>query len=172
MNEVMKCIKERRSVKKYKAEQIKTEDLDSILEAGTYAANGKAMQAAKMVVVQDTALIQELAKMNAEVMGASGNPFYGAPTVVIVLADKNISTHIEDGSLVIGNLMLAAKSLGIGSCWIHRAKQVFETARGKELLRQWGVEENYIGIGNCLLGYADGESVPVKPRKADYVIKI
>ena len=169
MNDVIKNMIERRSIKKYKDEQIKKEDLELILEAGKYAANGMGMQSPIMVVLQDKEVIKKYAKMNAAVMGMDKDPFYGAPTVVIVLADKNRGTCIEDGSLVIGNMMNAAHSLGIGSCWIHRAYQVFESDEGKSMLKEWGIEGEYRGIGNCILGYMDGEYPVAKDRKENYV---
>ncbi|MEE0966695.1 MAG: nitroreductase [Bacilli bacterium] len=169
MNDVIKNMIERRSIKKYKDEQIKKEDLELILEAGKYAANGMGLQSPVMVVLQEKEVIKKYAKMNAAVMGMDKDPFYGAPTVVIVLADKNRGTCIEDGSLVIGNMMNAAHSLGIGSCWIHRAYQVFESDEGKAMLKEWGIEGEYRGIGNCILGYMDGEYPVAKDRKENYV---
>ena len=121
-NEVLKAMKTRRSIRKYKPEQITDEQLDAILEAGTYAATGMGKQSPVIVVVQKPELIAKLSKMNAAVMGSSNDPFYGAPTVLIVLADPEIGTYHEDGSLVMGNLMLAAHAVGVDSCWIHRAK--------------------------------------------------
>lgn len=169
MNEIIKNMIERRSIKKYKDEQIKDEDLNLILEAGKYAANGMGRQSAIMVVLQDQETIEKYAKMNAKVMNSTMNPFYGAPTVVIVLADKNRGTCVEDGSLVIGNMMNAAHSLGIGSCWIHRAFEVFENEEGKALLKEWGIEGEYRGVGNCILGYLDGEYPIAKERKDNFV---
>ena len=121
-----------------------------------------------MVVIQNKDVISKLSKLNAKIMGATSDPFYGAPTVIVVLADKNIGTYKEDGSLVLGNLMNAAHSLGIGSCWIHRAREEFETDEGKELLKEWNIPDNYVGIGHCILGYPEkvGET---KPRKEDYI---
>lgn len=171
MNEVLNNIKTRRSIKKYKPEQIKNEDLEKILEAGTYAPTGRNLQSPVIVVVQDTETVSKLSKMNAEILGTDTDPFYGAPTVLIVLADKTINTYKEDGSIVMQNLMLAAHSLGLGSCWIHRAREVFETSAGKELLKKWGIPENYEGIGNCILGYADIEP-QVRPRKEGYIIRV
>ena len=144
-NEVLKAMKTRRSIRKYKPEQITDEQLDAILEAGTYAATGMGKQSPVIVVVQKPELIAKLSKMNAAVMGSSNDPFYGAPTVLIVLADPEIGTYHEDGSLVMGNLMLAAHAVGVDSCWIHRAKEEFESAEGKELLKDfrkiWSVSD-------------------------------
>ena len=170
--EILQSIKERRSIKAYKSEQIKEEELDLILEAGTYAANGRSLQSAKMVVVQDKETRDLLSKLNAQVMGTDKDPFYGAPTVVVVFADSNCHTYVEDGSLVMGNLMLAAYAVGVGSCWIHRARQVFQLPEGKELMKKWGLDESYIGVGNCILGYAEGTMPKAKPRKTDYILKV
>ena len=173
MSEVLKVLKERRSIRKYKKEQITDEQLNQILEAGTYAPTGKGAQSPIMVVVQDEETINELSKMNAEVMGINGDPFYGAPTVVVVLADRGCRpTYIEDGSLVMGNLMIAAHAVGVDSCWIHRAKQVFESERGQELLKKWGVEGDYVGIGHCVLGYRDCEYPKAKERKENYIVRV
>lgn len=172
MNESIKNMIERRSVRGYKPDMIPKEDLDLILEAGTYAATGMGMQSPVIIAVTDKATRDQLSKMNADVMGTDTDPFYGAPVVLVVLADKNRPTHIYDGSLVMGNLMNAAASLGIGSCWIHRAKEEFESAEGKELLKEWGLPENLVGIGHCILGYRDCEYPEAKKRKADYIVRV
>ena len=172
MNEVIKCLTERRSVRKYKSEQIKDEQLEQILKAGEYAPTGMGMQSPIMVVVQDKATIDKLSKMNAKVMGNNGDPFYGAPTVIVVLADADRGTYLEDGSLVMGNLLNAAYAVGVDSCWIHCAKEVFESEEGKELLAQWGIKGNYVGIGHCILGYRDGEFPAAKPRKENYIYRV
>lgn len=172
MNEVLKCLKERRSIRKYKNEQIKEEELNLILEAGTYAATGMGMQSPIMVVVQDAETIAQLSKMNAAVMGTDSDPFYGAPTVVIVLADRSRGTCVEDGSLVMGNLMNAAFAIGVDSCWINRAKEVFDTEEGKAFLKKWGIEGDYVGVGNCILGYRDCELPQPKERKANYIYRV
>jgi len=173
MNETIKTLKERRSIRKYKKEQISDEQLNQILEAGMYAPSGMGAQSAIMVVVQDAELIKRLSRMNAEVMGKTDeDPFYGAPTVVIVFADKNIPTYIEDGSLVMGNLMNAAYSVGVDSCWVHRAREMFESEEGQALLKEWGIGSNYVGIGNCILGYRDCEYPEPKPRKERFVIRV
>lgn len=170
-NKVIETIINRRSIKKYiKDKQIEDDKLEKILKAGSYAANGMGMQSPLIIAVQDKDDIDTLRKMNVEIMGTPDrDPFYGAPTVVIVLADKARNTGTEDGSLVIGNMMLAAEALGIGSCWIHRAREEFESDKGKALLKKWGINGNYIGVGHCILGYADGDKPTAKPRKADYI---
>lgn len=161
----------RRSVRKYTDRQVEDEKLDKVLTAGLYAPTGMNNQAPVLVAVQDKETRDRLSRMNAAVMGASGDPFYGAPCVIVVLSDPERMTWVEDGSLVLGNLMNAAHSLGLGSCWIHRAKECFDTPEGKALLRAWGVPENYRGVGNCILGYA-AEEPEAKPRKPGRIIKI
>ncbi len=172
MNEVLQCLKTRRSVKKYKPTPIPDDKLNAILEAGTYAPSGKNNQSALIVCVTDPEAVKELSKLNASILGVNIDPFYGAPCVAVVFADSTFFTHIEDGSLVMGNMLNAAHSLGVDSCWIHRAKEMFETEQGKALMKKWGVPENYRGIGNCILGYADCD-YPVAPKRKDgYIIKI
>ena len=170
-NEVLRNIKTRRSCRAYTAQQVEPEKLKAILEAGTWAASGMGRQAPKIVVLTDAAEIAELERMNAEVLGnPEAHPFYGAPTVCVVLTDPEVNTCVEDGALVMGNLMLAAHSLGVASCWIQRARQEFDSPAGKALLKKWGVDERYIGVGHCILGYAAQELPAPKPRKDDYVI--
>ena len=172
MNETLKVLKERRSIRRYKAEQIKNEELNAILEAGTWAPTGMGKQSPVMVVVQYRETIAYMSKLNAEIMGKPDtDPFYGAPTVVVVLADSTNANWVRDGSLVMGNLMNAAASLGLGSCWINRALELFDRPEGKELLKKWGLDEKYRGVGNCILGYIDGEIPTPKPRKESYIIR-
>ena len=158
MSEVLKEMKERRSIRKYKADMVPQEILDQIIEAGLYAASGKGTQNTIIIQVTKKELRDEIAEMNRKIGGweEGFDPFYGAPAMLIVLARKDWPTGIYDGSLVMGNLMLAAHDLGIGSCWIHRAKEEFETEWGKELLKSLGISGEYVGIGHCALGYADG----------------
>ena len=170
MNEVLNCLLTRRSVKKYLSQPVEKEKLDAVLEAGTYAACGMGRQAGKIVVLQNPDDIAQLEKMNASILGnPDAHPFYGAPVVCVVFADTNVNTWVEDGSLVIGNMMAAAHSLGLGSCWIHRAKEEFDLPEGKELLRSLGIEGDYEGVGHCVLGYADGQAPQAAPRKENYV---
>lgn len=142
MNEILKTLMERRSVRSYKEEQVPEDILQQILEAGEYAPSGMGMQSAVMVVVRDKDTINQISRMNAAVMGNDGDPFYGAPTVVIVFGDSTRGTYVEDGSLVMGNLMNAAASLGVDSCWIHRAKEVFLSEEGKTLMKNGGLARN------------------------------
>lgn len=173
MNETLKTLKERRSCRKYLPKQVEEAALDAILEAGTYAPTGMNRQAPVIVAVQNPEMVKKISQMNAAVMGADTDPFYGAPTVLVVLADPAVRTYLHDGALVMGNLMNAAHAVGVDSCYIFRAKEVFETEEGKELLRQWGIPENFVGIGNCILGYgAEGGKREASPRKANYIVKV
>ena len=169
MNESLKTLIERRSCRSYKPDPIPAEILDQILEAGTYAATGMGKQSPIMIAVTDKETRDRLSRMNAAVMGASNDPFYGAPVVIIVLANRAVPTYLYDGSLVMGNLMNAAHALGIASCWIHRAKEEFESAEGKAMLKELGIEGDYEGIGHCALGYAAGPANAPAPRKENYV---
>lgn len=171
MNETIMNLTTRRSIRRFKSEQIKDEELKLILEAGKYAPTGQGKQSPVMVVLQKQDDVRYLSRLNGRVMGNEDfDPFYGAPTVIIVLADKNRTTYIEDGSLVIGNLLNAAHSIDVDSCWIHRAREVFESPEGKELLKKWGLPDYLEGIGNCILGYRDCEYPDPIPRKENYVV--
>ena len=173
MNETLKTLTERRSCRSYKPDPVPAEVLDQILEAGTYAATGMGKQSPIMIAVTDKETRDRLSRMNAAVMGASSDPFYGAPNLIIVLADRSVGTYLYDGSLVMGNLMNAAHALGIASCWIHRAKEEFDSEEGKTLLKSLGIEGDYEGIGHCILGYAaDAEAKPAAPRKPDWIYRI
>lgn len=163
-------LKTRRSCRCFDGRPITDEQLDAILEAGTYAATGMGRQSPIMIAVRDKEIVRQLSEMNAAIMGSDSDPFYGAATVIIVLADKNIPTYLYDGSLVMGNLMNAAEAVGVQSCWIHRAKEEFESEAGKALLKKWGIEGDYEGIGHCVLGY--GEKTPAKPRKEHYSYRV
>ena len=168
MNEVIKAMIDRRSCRKYRAERVPKLLIDEIAEAGLYAASGRNKQAVKIVAVTDKALRNRLSEMNRQIGGweEGFDPFYGAPALLIVLADKSCPTGIYDGSLAMGNLMLAADVLGLGSCWIHRAKEEFESAEGKEILRSLGIEGEWEGIGHCILGFPDVDK-PAPPARAD-----
>ena len=172
MNEIIKAMKERRSIRKFKSELPSKADLEQIVEAGLYAANGKGTQATKIIVVTDKNLRDKIMKMNRKIGGwdESFDPFYGAPAMLIVLAEKDWRNKVYDGSLVMGNLMLASHSLGLGSIWIHRAKEEFESDEGKEILKQLGIEGEWEGIGHCAVGYMDGELPHPAPRKEGRVV--
>ena len=169
MNEVINNLLTRRSTKKYQSDMVPREILDQIIAAGTCAANGRGLQAPIILAITNQEVRNRLSKLNAEIMNAPIDPFYGAPVVLVVLADKKVPTCVYDGSLVLGNMMTAAHALGIGSCWIHRAKEVFELPEGKEILKSLGIEGEYEGIGNCILGYPAADPAPRAPRKENYV---
>ena len=168
MNKTIEDLMNRRSIRKYKPEQISRQELDTVLNAGICAPTGMNRQSPILIAVQNKQVRAKLSKMNAAVMGSDSDPFYGAPTVIVVLAAAESPHAVQDGSLVMGNLMNAAKAIGLGSCWINRAKEMFETEEGKQLLAQWGVQGDYIGIGHCILGYPDEEPA-MKPRKENYI---
>lgn len=171
MNQTLDTLKNRCSTKKYTDRPVSDELLDAVLEAGLYAPTGLNNQKAVMVAVRDKQTRDQLSRMNAQVLGSTADPFYNAPCVIVVLSDPERNTWVEDGSLVMGNLMNAAISLGLGSCWVHRAREMFDCPEGKALLKKWGLPETLRGIGNCLLGYADGEPVR-KPRAEGRIIKV
>lgn len=171
MNEAMNNLLTRRSVRKYTEQQVPDELLDQVLEAGLYAPTGMNRQNIVMVAVRDKETRDQLSRMNAAVMGRDADPFYGAPCVIVVLGDEEHYLATENGSLVLGNLMNAAHAVGLGSCWIHRAKQMFESEEGKQLLRKWGLKESLVGVGNCILGCA-AESPEAKPRLEGRIVKI
>ena len=169
MGDTLNIMKTRTSVKKYKPDMVPKELIDQIIEAGLYAPSGMNGQSPIVVAVTNKELRDKLSKMNAAIMGANIDPFYGAPVVLGVLADKTRPTYLYDGSLVMENMMLAAHELGLGSCWIHRAKEEFESEEGKEILKSLGIEGEYEGIGHCILGYAEGDVPQVKARKENRV---
>ena len=170
--ETLESLCARRSIRGYKPDQITEEELSAVLRAGTYAPSGMGKQSAAIVAVQDKATRDLLSRLNAQIMGADDDPFYGAPTVLVVFADSRIPTYREDGSLVLANLLNAAFAAGLGSCWIHRARETFALPEGKELMRKWGLDENYTGIGNCILGYADMPLPAPAPRRDGFVIRV
>ena len=169
--EAMKNLLERRSIRKYKETQVPDELLDQVLEAGLYAPSGMNTQNIIMVAVRDKETRDLLSKLNAAVMGSQNDPFYGAPCVIVVLGNEEKYLAVENGSLVLGNLQNAAHALGLGSCWIHRAYQVFESPEGKQLLKKWGLPEHLRGVGNCILGYPDEDPAP-RPRLEGRIVKI
>lgn len=172
MNEIIQSLLTRRSIRRYADTQISDALLDTVLEAGLYAPSGMNTQGVHLVAVRDRETRDLLSKLNAAVMGSDRDPFYGAPCVVVVLADPEIyNGWVEDGALALGNMMNAAHALGLGSCWIHRAKQVFDSPEGKELLAKWGLPTHLRGVGNCILGYPE-EAPEARPRKAGRITKV
>lgn len=172
MNSAMENLILRRSIRKYKPEQITEAELDAVLEAGSYAPTSKGKQSPFMVAVQNKADIALMSRLNAEVWGRDIDPFYGAPTAVVVFAEPGNPNGVQDASLVMGNLMNAANAVGLGSCWINRTRETFELPEGKALLEKWGVTGSWTGVGTCVLGYTDGEPPLPKPRKPDYILKV
>ena len=179
MNQTIENIVARRSIKKYTDRLVPMELVEEIVRAGMYAPSGMNQQSAKIIAVTNKEMRDRLSRINLEIiMGKNLNtssghndPFYGAPVVLVVLAKKEVGTHVYDGSLVMENLMIAAQSLGLGSCWIHRAKETFETEEGKQILSELGIADEYEGIGNCILGYAAPDALkPQSPRKEHYVV--
>ena len=173
MNQTIKDLQTRRSIRKFRDEQISDEDLKTILETGTYAPTGRGAQSPKIVVIQDEEKIRELSAWNRSFFPVSVpddmDPFYGAKTLLIVLADSEMPTYVEDGASVLAVLVNAAHAVGVGSCWIHRARDEFSSEKGKEMLREWGIPERYEGIGHVVLGYPDMEAPEPLPRKEDYI---
>ena len=169
MNDVLDVLKNRRSVRAYKDSMPSKDVIEKIMEAGSYAPTGRNQQSPVIIAVTDKTERDYLSRLNAAVLGTDNDPFYGAPVVLVVLADRKCPTFIYDGSLVMGNLMNAAFSLGIGSCWVHRAKEVFNSEEGKKKKKKWGLTDDYEGIGHCILGYPVSENImPASPRKPDY----
>ncbi len=174
MNETLKVLETRRSCRNFKPDMISEDDLKAIIKAGTYAATGMGKQSPIIIAVTDKKTRDDISEANRKIGGwdAGFDPFYGAPVILIVLAKKDVWTHVYDGSLVMGNLMNAAESLGIASIWIHRAKEEFESDFGKALLAKLGIADEYEGIGHCALGYAAEPAKEAAPRKSDYVYYI
>lgn len=172
MNETLQVIRSRRSVKKYKDTPVAKELIEKIVEAGTCAPSGLNKQSPIILAVTNKEVRDKLSFLNAgKDPFKRSDPFYGAPVVLVVLADKSVPTYLYDGSLVMENMLLAAHSLGLGACWIHRAKETFAMEEGKEILRSLGIEGDYEGIGNCIVGYPD--TIPAdKPRKENWVYYI
>ena len=170
MKSTVQDLLERRSIRKYKPEQITFEELETVLVAGTYAATGRNLQDPLIVAVQDKEEIALMSRLNAQYWPMASklpDPFYGAPTVIVVFADPDSPFYMQDSSLVIGNMMIAAHAIGLGSCWVQRAKEVFETDEGKALKKKWGIDDKMIGFANCIVGYPD-EAPKASPRKEGY----
>lgn len=169
--EALECLRTRRAVRKYKPQQITDGELNAVLEAGTYAPTSMGKQAPIIAVVQDPDTVHRLSELNRIVAGRDYDQFYGAPTVLVVFSDSTMPSCQIDGALVMGNLMNAARAVGLGSCWVHRAKEVMETEEGKALKAKWGIPEQYVAVANCILGYPDGEAPVPAPRKETYIVR-
>ena len=171
MNETMRTLLSRRSTKAYLDRQVTDALLEQVLQAGLYAPTGRNNQNVFCVAVRDRAVRDQLSRMNAQVMGIDADPFYGAPCIIVVLADPQGTTWVEDGSLVLGNMLNAAQALELGACWVHRAREMFDSPEGKALLKRWGLPESLRGIGNCILGYP-AQMPADKPRKEGRIIRV
>ena len=171
-NEVLKNIRERRSIRSYKKDPVDENLLDAVLEAGTWAPSAMDRQPSTIVCVTDKEDRDRLSRMNAEIMGTDRDPYYGAPVIILVLGERSVSTYIQDGSLVLENIMLAAHSLGLGSCWINREAEMFDSREGKELLEKWNLPSTLGGVGALALGYIDGDVPKARERKKNYIVKI
>lgn len=169
MNDIIKQLKRRRSVKSFSDKMPSDDLLKEIAEAGSNAPSGMNRQPAIILVIKNKDLIDRIEKLNRQISGRSTNQFYNAPVLMVVLVDRSVSTRVYDGSLVMGNLLNAADACGLGACWIHRAKEVFDTNEGKDILKEIGVEGDYEGIGNCVIGYPSGKYPDVKPRKDKFI---
>ncbi|MBQ1833481.1 MAG: nitroreductase [Treponema sp.] len=167
MNEIIDAMKKRRSIRKFKCDAVPKELLKEIIDAGLYAANARGAQETAVIAVTEKNLRDKISKMNCKIGGWQDDfdPFYGAPVILIVLAKKDWNNKVYDGSLVMGNLMLASYSLGLGSIWIHRAKEEFESDEGKEILKSLGIADEWEGIGHCAVGYMEGDLPEPAPRK-------
>jgi nitroreductase len=165
-------IKSRRSVRAYKADPVPKELLDQVLEAGTYAPSGMGRQSANIVSITGGKYREEISRLNAEILGSDQDPYYGAPAILLVLADGNVGTFVEDGSCVLENMMLAAHALGLGAVWVHREREIFDSEAGKALLREWNLPQTLRGVGAIALGYPAAPAPEAKERKADYILRV
>ncbi len=169
MKDFYEIVKTRRSVRGYKSDDVPADKLTRILEAGTYAPTGRGKQSPQIIAIKDKRTRDKISALNAAIMGTDSDPYYGAPVIVLVLADGNANTFVEDGSCVLENLMLAAEAEGLGSVWVHREREIFDSEEGKALLREWGLPETLRGVGSIALGYSAAEPREAAPRKADYI---
>lgn len=170
--ETMDCLLTRRSCRKYKPDPVPDELIDKIIEAGLYAPSGMGRQSSIVIAVSDPLMRDSLSRVNAEIMRMASDPFFGAPAVLVVLAKRDVPTHVYDGSVTMANMMTAAHDLGLSTCWVHRAKETFERPEGKALLDRLGIPDEYEGVGNLILGYASEDAPAAKPRREGRVFKI
>lgn len=166
--DILEIIKTRRSCRHYKAEQVGDAELAKVMEAGSYAPTGHGTQDPQIVAVQNDDMKARLAKLNAQIMGVDSNPYYDAPTYLLVFASKDNPNAFQDGTCVLENMMLMAHALGLSTCWINREYQMFQTEEGKQLMKEMGIDDNRIGIGALSLGYTSREPRQAAQRKADW----
>ena len=169
-NEALEVLRNRRAIRKYKKEQIKREELDAVLEAGIYAPTGVGSQGVQIVAVQTPEYVERVDALNAKILGSDSHPYYGAPTIILVFETDECRTHIFDGAAACTNMLNAAYAAGLGSCWIHRCAQMFETDEGRQLLQEWGLPEDLKGVASIALGYPDCEHPEAKKRREGYAI--
>lgn len=170
MNQTIHDLTTRRSVRAYTNQMPSDEDIETICKAGSYAPSGHGTQCPIVLAVTNKAMRDRMSRLNAQVMGTDSDPFYGAPVVLVVLVDMDTGlTPIEDGCLAMGNMLNAAHALGLASCWINRAREVFDSPEGKTILKELGIEGNYRGIGNCIIGYPAQQLPNPKPRKEGFI---
>ena len=171
-NETLNVIKNRRSIRSYKSDSVPNELLSAVLEAGTYAPTGRGRQSPTIVAVTSEKYRRLIAKLNAEIMGVNSDPYYGAPVIILVLADGTANTFVEDGSCVLENMMLAAASVGLGSVWVHREREIFDSPEGKKILNEWGLPETLRGVGSIALGYPAKPAENPAKRKDGYIVRV
>ena len=169
MKDFYDIIKSRRSIRGYKSDEVPADKLARILDAGTYAPTGRGKQSPQIIAIKDKMTRDRFSALNAAVLGTDSDPYYGAPVIVLVLADGNVNTFVEDGSCVLENLMLAAEAEGLGSVWVHREREIFDSEDGKKLLREWGLPETLRGVGSIALGYPAAEPKETAPRREGYI---
>lgn len=171
-NEVLQTIKSRRTVRAYRPDAVPEELLQAVLEAGTYVPTGRGRQSPTIIAVTSEGYRQKISELNAAVLGSDSDPYYGAPVIILVLADGTANTFVEDGSCVLENMMLAAASLGLGSVWVHREREIFDSEEGKALLQAWGLPETLRGVGSIALGYPAGAIHEAAKRKDGYIVRV
>lgn len=171
-NDFLEMMKTRRSIRAYKPDAVPEELLSAVLEAGTYAPTGRGKQSPVIIAITDKEVRERISKLNAAVMGTDSDPYYGAPVIVLVLGDSTANTYVEDCSCVLENLMLAAHAVGLGTVWVHREREIFESEEGKALLKEWGLPDTLRGVGSVALGYAEVEAPAAAPRKDNYIVRI
>lgn len=171
-NDFLEMMKTRRSIRAYKPDAVPEELLSAVLEAGTYAPTGRGKQSPVIIAITDKEVRERISKLNAAVMGTDSDPYYGAPVIVLVLGDSTANTYVEDCSCVLENLMLAAHAVGLGTVWVHREREIFESEEGKALLKEWGLPDTLRGVGSVALGYAEAEAPAAAPRKDNYIVRI
>lgn len=166
-DELIKVVRERRSCKNFRSDPVANDLVTKVVDAGIWAASGRGLQSPIVIRIKDAALRARISAENAAILGREIDPFYGAPEILLVLVESSVNTAVCDGSLVLGNMMLAAHALGLGSCWIHRAREESENPNGvvAEIVKRLSLPGKYVGVGHLALGYAAAPLPPPPPRK-------